>query len=206
MCGRFTQTKSRKEVLDTLGDVELPPLFNGGRYNIAPMQPVSILRTTAPQKVTEAIWGFLNPRSGTPIINARIETLHKRPLFRDLLKNHRCLILADGFYEWKDNQPYYFYLKDRKLFAFAGLWQDDHCVIITKPAERNMRNIHERMPVILPTSLWKDWCAAFQPLGFSPELEFHAVSSRVNRIVNDDARCVQRVKEQTGLSLFPDNE
>ncbi|MCF7848854.1 MAG: SOS response-associated peptidase [Kiritimatiellales bacterium] len=217
MCGRFTQTKSREEVLEALADIELPPLF-GQRYNIAPTQRVTILRTEAPQRAEAAIWGFRNPQSSAPVINARLETLPERPMFRHLIQNNRCLILADGFYEWKERTPYYFQLPDRSLFAFAGLWQKDACVIITRAADKNMRDIHHRMPLIIPSNHWKTWLTppherqskltidnldcTLRP----PPLAAHPVSCRVNKVVNDDVLCIKQVGEQTDLSLFPDTE
>jgi len=99
MCGRFTQTNSRKEVLEA-HDIELPPLFHG-RYNVAPTQQTAIITATAPTKAVECIWGFNSKHSTTPVINARSETLQERPMFRHLLDRNRCIIPADGFYEWK---------------------------------------------------------------------------------------------------------
>ena len=131
MCGRFTLTESRKEELEALGNIELPPLFTG-RYNIAPTQQVAVIRE--PERIEACTWGFENPHSGTPIINARSETLTERPLFRDLITGNRCLIPADGFFEWKDQQPWYFQLPRKELFTFAGLWSGDRCVIITAAA------------------------------------------------------------------------
>jgi len=225
MCGRFTQTKSRKEVLEQLGGIELPPLFHG-RYNIAPAQRIAIIRTDG--HVTECHWGFDHPKSTSPIINARIETLSERPMFKDLLSAHRCLIPADGFYEWKDKQPYYFQLAGRgeasrsrttpPLFAFAGLWRDDHCVIITRAADQNMQGIHDRMPIILPSNQWNRWLSANQDVqsrctivhldctSEPPPLTARPVSRRVNKVANDDPACLAPADEQIDLSLFPDGE
>jgi len=210
MCGRFTQTKSRKEVLEQLGGIELPPLFHG-RYNIAPAQRIAIIRTDG--HVTECHWGFDHPKSTSPIINARIETLSERPMFKDLLSAHRCLIPADGFYEWKGKQPYYFQTLEKKLFAFAGLWRDGRCVIITRAADANMQGIHPRMPVILPSSQWNRWLqeapnlqsrltivnldCRFDP----PPLTARPVSRRVNKVANDDPACLAPGEVQADLNL-----
>lgn len=198
MCGRFTQTKSREEVLAELGDIELPPLFLG-RYNIAPTQKVAVIRQDAPVQATECIWGFEQPRSGAPIINARSETLTERPMFRDLLHANRCLIPADGFYEWKGRQPYYFQLPEKKLFGFAGLWRDGHCVIITRAADANMRGIHDRMPVILPSDRWASWLDRFAFQDHAPALTARPVSRRVNKVANDDPDCLISSGIQTDL-------
>ena len=205
MCGRFTQTKSRKEVLDALGEIELPPLFHG-RYNIAPTQKVALIRSDAPKYVTEYSWGFDNPKSAATIINARSETLNERPMFKDLLTRNRCLIPTDGFYEWKGKQPYYFQLPDKHLFAFAGLWRDDRCVILTRSADQNIQGIHHRMPIIIPTSQWTRYLSDFKPMETPPTLTARPVSRRVNKVANDDPSCLNAGAEQIDLSLFPDEE
>ncbi len=204
MCGRFTQTKSREEVAETLGDIELPPLFHG-RYNVAPTQKIAIIRQTAPSRAEECIWGFENPRSGAPLINARSETLAERPMFKDLLTANRCLIPADGFYEWKGRQPYYFQLPGKQLFAFAGLWRDNRCVVITHAADQNMQGIHHRMPIILTSDRWNAWLDRPLPPD-PPTLCTRPVSRRVNRIANDDPACLAGGEVQADLSLFPAGE
>lgn len=201
MCGRFTQTKSREEVLEQLAEIELPPLFHG-RYNIAPTQKVAVIRQQTPHSAEECIWGFKNPRSASPVINARSETLLERPLFKNLLFTHRCLIPADGFYEWKGKQPYHFQTLEKVLFAFAGLWHNGRCVIITRAADRNMQGIHDRMPIILSPSRWDDWLLVpksgktatrighFQlPEKLEP-LTARPVSPRVNKVSNDNPECL----------------
>lgn len=204
MCGRFTQTKSRKEVLDALGEIELPPLFHG-RYNIAPTQHVAIIRQTAPHRAEACIWGFENPRAGAVIINARSETLDVRPMFKDLLSAHRCIIPADGFYEWQGKQPYYFQLPERQLFGLAGLWQDGRCTIITRAADESMQGIHDRMPVILPINRWNGWLEKFQWFN-PPALTARPVSRRVNKVANDSPDCLALSEVQDDLFLFSDQE
>ena len=204
MCGRFTQTKSRKEVLDQLANIELPPLFHR-RYNIAPSQTVAVIRQDEPTRPEECIWGFEKPVSKGLVINARLETLAERPMFKDLLANHRCLIPADGFYEWKGKQPYYFQLPEKELFAFAGLWRDDRCCIITRTADQYMKDIHDRMPVILTPDHWNRWLENFKPV-VAPQLTIRPVSRRVNKVDIDDPACLDPIDEQTDLSLFTDDE
>ncbi len=203
MCGRFTQTKSREEVLEELGSIELPPLFHD-RYNIAPSQKVAIIRQSNAVRAEECVWGFENTHDGAPVINARSETLSERPMFKDLLAANRCLIPADGFYEWKGRQPYYFQMPEKQLFAFAGLWRDNRCVIMTRAADQNMRAIHDRMPIILPVELWTQWLDNFQNVP-PPFLTARPVSRRVNKVRNDDPSCLDPAEVQTDLSLFPDN-
>ncbi|MDF7826044.1 SOS response-associated peptidase [Pontiellaceae bacterium B12227] len=215
MCGRFTQTKERKEVLEQLADIELPPLFHG-RYNVAPTQKVAVIRQQTPSLAEECIWGFENPRSAGVVINARSETLSERVMFKNLLYSNRCIVPADGFYEWKGKQPYYFQTLEKNIFGFAGLWQNGRCVIITRAADQNMQGIHDRMPIILPPAQWKEWLMV-QPRGKSsativtldlpstPEiLTARPVARRVNKVANDDPECLDTGEVQTDLSLFPD--
>jgi len=203
MCGRFTQTKSREEILSKWEGVELPPLFHG-RYNIAPTQTVAIIRQDEPTRTEACIWGFENSHSNAPIINARSETLTERPTFKHLLSTNRCLVPADGFYEWKGKQPYYFHLPGNPLFAFAGLRRDNRCVIITRSADENMQGIHHRMPSILHANTWTRWLEQSE-LPEPPKLAMHPVSHRVNHIRNDDPSCIGPIEVQHDLSLFPDD-
>ncbi len=203
MCGRFTQTKSRKEILEELGNIELPPLFHG-RYNVAPTQNIAFIRQTNPEQAAECVWGFDNPRSKSTVINARSETLLERPMFKDLLTENRCLIPADGFYEWKGKQPHYFQTVDKQLFAFAGLWRDNRCVIITRAADANMQGIHDRMPVIVTRTHWTQWLLEFH-LPAPPDLTARPVARLVNKVSNDSPACLDPGEVQTDLSLFPED-
>ena len=217
MCGRFTQTKSRKDVLEQLADIELPPLFHG-RYNVAPTQRVAVIRQQQPHLAEECTWGFENPRSAGVVINARSETLSERPMFKNLLYSNRCIVPADGFYEWKGKQPYYFRTLEKKLFGFAGLWQNGRCVIITRAADRNMQGIHNRMPLILRPAEWREWfmvpaegtgltgISDFRIPEHPEPLSARPVSRRVNKVAHDDPRCLSAGEVQTDLSLFPDEE
>ncbi|HEY5621926.1 MAG TPA: SOS response-associated peptidase [Pontiella sp.] len=199
MCGRFTQTKTREEASEELGGIELPPLFHR-RFNVAPSQHVAVIRQSHSDIAQSAVWGF--ERKGTPVINARSETLTERSMFRDLLSTNRCLIPADGFFEWKEQSPYYFQLPNRRLFAFAGLWRDGRCVIITRSADHNMRQIHHRMPVILPVQQWNLWLQEAR-YPDPPQLSSRPVARRVNRVIHDDPACLDPGEEQIDLSLFP---
>ncbi len=189
--------------MEELGAIELPPLFHG-RYNIAPTQKIAVIRQSAPNRIEECIWGFKNPRSASIVINARSETLHERPMFKDLLSSNHCLIPADGFYEWKGKQPYYFQTLKKKLFGFAGLWNNGRCVIITRAADSNMQGIHDRMPIILPSNHWIPYLENFKPLKTPTALIARPVSRRVNKVINDDPACLDTGEVQTDLSLFPD--
>lgn len=210
MCGRFTQTKTREEVLKQLGDIELPPLFHR-RYNVAPTQQVAVIKQQSPNRAEACFWGFENPKTGAPIINARAESLTDRPLFRPLLFTHRCLIPADGFYEWKDRTPYYFQTPQQTLFAFAGLWNRGRCVIITRPADQQMQGLHDRMPVIIPPEQWNTWLLVPEhgkvhsaivrlELPEKPQpLTARPVSKRVNKVSFDDPACLDPGEIQSEL-------
>ena len=204
MCGRFTQTKNREQVLEEPGNIELPPLFYR-RYNIAPAQPIAMIRQDRPDRLEAPTWGFENPYDGNLVINARSETLSERPMFKNLVSANRCIIPADGFYEWKGKQPYFYQLADKGLFAFAGLWLKDRCVIITRAADANMQGIHDRMPVLFLWAESNNWLEAFH-LPDPPRLICRAVSRRVNSVANDDPSCIKPADEQIDLSLFPDDD
>ena len=139
------------------------------------------------------------------MINARTETIRERPMFKDLVATQRCVIPADGFYEWKGREPHYFHLLGHELFALAGLWRDGRCVILTRAADQNMRGIHDRMPVILRRERWSQWLADYQLLD-PPTLAERAVSRRVNSVAHDDPSCLNPGESQIDLSLFPDEE
>ncbi len=155
------------------------------RYNIAPGQMVLIVRETLSKsgpviEPAEVKWGLVpswakDASIANKLINARAETLAEKPAFRYAYKNRRCLIPADGFYEWqtvsKMKIPFYIHLKSKEPFAFAGLWETwersegylQTCTIVTTAANNILRPLHERMPVILPIHLYKDWLSHNTP-------------------------------------------
>lgn len=175
MCGRFTLTQSPERIAD-LFELEALPQFVAG-FNIAPTQPVPVIRCgpAAQRQFDYLYWGFVpswakDPSIGARMINARSETVAEKPAFRTAFKRRRCLVLADGFYEWQKvgskKQPYYFHLLDHQPFGFAGLWDYWHgpdgselesCTILTTAANALMQPIHDRMPVILPPEAYTTW-------------------------------------------------
>jgi putative SOS response-associated peptidase YedK len=183
MCGRFTLTQS-PELIAEIFELEDLPQFVAG-YNIAPTQPVPVIRLDHAQRQFDYLyWGLIpswtkDPTIGSRLINARSETVTEKPSFRAAFKRRRCLIVADGFYEWQKlepesgtkktsakKQPYYFHLTDHQPFGFAGLWehwqspagdQIESCTILTTNANELMQPIHDRMPVILPAAAYQDW-------------------------------------------------
>ncbi|HEY9656670.1 MAG TPA: SOS response-associated peptidase, partial [Crinalium sp.] len=175
MCGRFSLTQSANALAETFQLETLPEWTP--RYNVAPTQAVLAI-AAAPahsRQVRLFRWGLVPSWAkdltiGAKLINARAETVAEKPSFRVAFKQRRCLILADGFYEWhridrKTKQPYYFQLADRQPFAFAGLWErwqgDDTvvetCTILTTQANELLQPIHDRMPVILAPEEYDRW-------------------------------------------------
>lgn len=174
MCGRFTITLEPADFEEELDVREFPSDFEP-RYNVAPTQPVVVVRDAESRKVEWMKWGLIpswakDPSIGTRLINARSETLTEKPSFKNAFAHRRCLILADGFYEWQKHEgeastPYYIQLAKGHPFAFAGLWELWHspeheevmsCTIITCAPNPLIAPIHDRMPVILDkSSAWR---------------------------------------------------
>nr|BAL54983.1 hypothetical conserved protein [uncultured Chloroflexota bacterium] len=175
MCGRFTLTASFERLQEAFPGVRFPaPYFP--RFNIAPGQSILMIEAGQPAEAKLARWGFLpswaNPATERigPYINARAETAPFKPAFRAAWRSQRCLIPADGFYEWQKTlhgkQPWYFCRRDRLPFAFAGLWEIHQqaegeslltCLILTVPANDLVRAVHERMPLILSSHEYEEW-------------------------------------------------
>jgi len=218
MCGRFTLTVDPADLQNLFGLSESPPHDLVPRYNIAPSQPVAVIANADQRKLELFKWGLIpswakDSKIGYRLINARAETLAEKPSFRTALKRRRCLILADGFYEWKkdgkNKTPMYIQLNDGTPFAFAGLWEtwkgpDDtlikSCTIITTDANALLKEIHDRMPVILPDKAWPLWLTPeelpaektlplLKPFAAS-RMKAVAVSALVNNPRFDSPECV----------------
>jgi putative SOS response-associated peptidase YedK len=220
MCGRFTLTidPAQLKLFLDLNDV---PADLAPRYNIAPTQPVAVVTSAQDRKVEIFQWGLIpswakDPSIGSRMINARAETIEEKPAFRASFKRHRCLILADGFFEWKKilegkketKQPYCIRLKDDQPFAFAGLW--DHwtsptgdekltCTIITTAPNSLMAEIHDRMPVILDKDSMWDWLDLdASPIALhallqaypAKQMKAYPISKLVNRPENDSTEVI----------------
>ena len=173
MCGRFTLTVNADAVAKAFGVA--PSLHMEPRYNVAPTQEVVSIVQDETKHLDLLHWGLIpswakEQSIGSKMINARAETLAEKPSFKRLLQGRRCLIVADGFYEWKKEQggktPMYFTLPDHELFAFAGLWdvwkQPDGqqlrtCTIITTEPNEVAAQVHNRMPVILSKEAQDEW-------------------------------------------------
>jgi len=173
MCGRYTLTASIQTIAETFG---VPAsLETEARYNVAPTQQVVTIMRNGADHLAMLQWGLIpswakDESIGAKMINARAETLAEKPSFKRLLHSRRCLIVADGFYEWKKEYggktPMYITMKDGQPFAFAGLWdlwkgpdgqQIQSCTIITTEPNELMASIHNRMPAILRPGAYEDW-------------------------------------------------
>ncbi len=204
MCGRFALNASAAKVIEHFSltrNIVLTP-----RYNIAPNQVVPVIRIAG--QLEFLTWG-LKPSwlkaEQTGFINARMETLTEKPAFRQAFKKQRCLVVADGYYEWKQigkiKQPYFICLPQRELFAFAGLWDQDTCAIITKPSVQTALNtVHERMPIILAKDSYAAWLepkTAVQELQACMQhsalttLQLFPVTTKMNNPKFDFVECIQ---------------
>jgi putative SOS response-associated peptidase YedK len=224
MCGRFTQRLAWSELVRLYRITEAEPAPNAlARYNVAPTQPVAVVRRTddGGRVLSTMRWGLVpawarDAAIGAKLINARAETVLTRPAFRRAMRRRRCLIPADGFYEWQPRpgrakQPYLVTRADGRPFAFAGLWErwdksPDRqpllsCTILTTDANALLAPIHDRMPVIVGDDDHERWldgagCPAEAALGLLRPCPLDAlvarpVGTRVNRVANDDAGCVE---------------
>ena len=219
MCGRYT-LRTPVDALAERFDIDEHPSSIAPSYNIAPTQEVAaVIAEDQKRKLQMLRWGLIpswakNPEIGNRMINARSETVPEKPSFRSAFRERRCLILADGFYEWQKTnggkQPYYIRMRDGSPFAFAGLWEiwkdrDNKevrsCTILTTEANRLVGEVHHRMPVILPSEDYGMWldpsvqeADRLTPLLVphpSDALEVYPVSRFVNSPSNDDERCVE---------------
>jgi len=214
MCGRFTLTVNPADLQDTFSNYNFPVRF-APRFNIAPSQPVLAVPNDGKLAADFFVWGLIpmwakDPSIGSRMINARGETLADKPSFRGSYRHKRCLILADGFYEWKafgekkGKTPYFIHMKDRQPFAMAGLWDTwespdgsslKTCTIITTGPNELMELIHDRMPVILHPRDYAKWLdtAPQTPENLQPlikpfpadKMSAYAVSTLVNKATND---------------------
>ncbi|NCJ05533.1 hypothetical protein GS597_03220 [Synechococcales cyanobacterium C] len=221
MCGRYSLNQTSDDLSTAFQLSGVPPLVP--RYNIAPSQPVVTVIATPeqPPHVDFCLWGLIpswakDPVIGNRLINARAETVAEKPSFRAAFKRRRCLILADGFYEWeaivgrKAKQPHYIFLKDHQPFAFAGLWEHwsdpvsggelQTCIILTTAPNALMEPIHSRMPVILPSEDYAAWLDSnyYNPQHLqsllrpydAEEMDHYPVSTLVNNPQNDSPDCM----------------
>lgn len=221
MCGRFAlgiPPKSIQQHFDLPETVELSP-----RYNIAPSQEVATVRHLPGKEFRQLDllrWGLIphwakDMKIGYRMINARAETLARKPAFREAFKKRRCLIAADGFYEWRhagqEKQPFFVRLKNEAVFGFAGLWETwrspqgenvESCTIITTAANKLVAEIHDRMPVILHPDQYEAWLDQKTPAESlqqllvpypAAEMAAYRVGAIVNSPKNDTPECIKPV-------------
>jgi putative SOS response-associated peptidase YedK len=222
MCGRFTLTADTEQLQKTFPQFRFPAQA-APRFNVAPTQPILAVANDSQTAADFFVWGLIptwakDPEIGSRLINARAETLAEKPSFRGSYRYKRCLIFADGFYEWKTEPgtktktPYFIRLASGQPFAFAGLWDawnspDGSLVksatIITTEPNSLMAALHNRMPVILPANSYTQWLdpapqkpEALQPL-LKPlaadQMAAHPVSTMVNSPANDRPELIQPV-------------
>jgi putative SOS response-associated peptidase YedK len=231
MCGRYTLIRLN-DVLEKFPWIEHAPPDLVPRFNVAPTQPVLGVANDRPDRFEHFVWGLIpswakDASIGNRMINARAETLAEKPAFRTALRRRRCLVIADGFYEWKPEPgggkkpvktPMYIRMRDARPFAFAGLWDTwrdpagggsevRSCTIVTTSPNDLMKDIHDRMPVIVPPERYRDWLekgeldpnlvsSMLDP--YPPEqMEAYAVSTYVNSPKNDGEKCIESMTKET---------
>ncbi|MBN2130541.1 MAG: SOS response-associated peptidase, partial [Sedimentisphaerales bacterium] len=220
MCGRFTLRAPASVVAEQFAVFAMPPFTP--RFNIAPTQPAPVVRMAPHRECVALRWGLIpgwakDPAIGARLINARAETAAAKPAFRASMRRRRCLVVADGFYEWrrqgKAKQPYFIHLRDDRPFGFAGLWESwegaaegplETCTILTTEANSLIAPLHDRMPVILPPDAYEAWLdsAVADPGRLAPllrpyagdEMAAYPVSPYVNSPAHEGEKCVEPVE------------
>ena len=232
MCGRYTETKYLAKLRKRFGDrfqCEFPEDSFTPRYNISPSQDAPVILNAGGPVMRMLRWGLVpawakEEKIGYSMINAKAETVAAKPSYRNAFKKRRCLVVADGFYEWKRagtvKLPHWFTLRDGEPFAFAGLWEtwtrpdqselQTFTIITTEPNEL-VNPCHNRMPVILPPESFEQWLdPEFQDaerlLGLlrpyaAAEMTATEVSTWVNSPRNEGARCIERLPADTPSAL-----
>lgn len=219
MCGRFTQRQPAAKIKKEFGVEEA--LEVEARYNIAPTQNILGVRQMPDGcEMSFLKWGLIpswakDSSMGAKLINARSETITEKPSFREAFKRRRCIIPADGFYEWQRTgerkQPFFFHMRDDRLFGFAGLWDRwkseggeliESCTILTTDANEALKPVHDRMPVILHPETYELWLdddprksssreELLRPFPAS-EMESYPVNASINSPRNQGARLIER--------------
>ncbi|WP_022720574.1 SOS response-associated peptidase [Rhodopseudomonas sp. B29] len=222
MCGRFVITSAPAAIREAFGYLDQPNFPS--RYNIAPTQPIPVVMLDQGARRFRLMrWGLLpswvkDPRTFTLLINARAETVFEKPAFRNAIRRRRCLVPADGYYEWKPlgsrKQPYFIHPKDGGPIGFAALWETwvgpngeelDTVAIVTTAAAGAMAELHDRVPVTIPHGDFGRWLDGDeQDLGAAAALlrpprdgvfVWHPVSTEVNRVANDNAQLILPISE-----------
>ncbi len=223
MCGRAALTTSPEDLREAFGLLEVPEL--PARFNIAPSQPVAVVRTRG--KLELLRWGLVpawakDVKVGHKLALARVETMGSKPAFREATLRRRCLVVVSGFYEWKRagteaKAPFFFRRSDDKPFALAGIWERwvshdgeivESCAIVTRPAREPVESVHDRMPAIVPRDAWHLWLdpSASDPTAWldarPQDLIALAVGPHVNDPLHEGPECVRAAPEPIQGSLF----
>ena len=230
MCGRFVITSPPAAIRQTFGYAEQPNF--PPRFNIAPTQPVPVVILDRGARHFRLMrWGLVpawvkDPRKFTLLINARSETVQDKPAFKNAIRRRRCLIPADGYYEWHVSadrkRPYFIYRADRRPFGFAGLaetWvgpngeEVDTVAIVTAPASPDLAALHHRVPVTIAEDAFEQWldCSSDSAEGMMAllrgpevgEFAWHEISTRVNRATNDNAQLVLPITDEQRAAEAP---
>lgn len=218
MCGRATLTVDTAEIAEMFGAE--PIEIGAPKYNLAPTSPMVIVRPGPDQKKEMAVvrWGLVPwwatadeaKRIASRCINARIESVARSPAFRDAFRARRCLVVIDGFYEWKktdagDRRPHHVRREDRRPFAIAGVWESwrspdgellESCAVVTTEAKGSVAELHDRMPIVVPPNAWDAWLGgstdeAARIVAATTDLVTVPVSRWVNDVRHDDPRCLE---------------
>jgi putative SOS response-associated peptidase YedK len=230
MCGRFARYSLSRE-LERYFSAHPAAFEIQPNYNVAPTQQIPvIIQQEGVRHIKKRHWGLVplwakDISIGSRMINARVETVTSKPAFRAAIKQRRCLIPANGFYEWKgkagSKQPYFFHLPSGEPFAFAGLWEIwegkeappeaapyKSCTIITTDASEAVKDVHNRMPLILKPESYDEWLnpETKQPdrieqimkSGFVSDLKCYPVSKLVNQVGNNKKECMEPLKDSRG--------
>ena len=223
MCGRFQLSVRGKEISERFNVEVFDDLYTP-KFNCAPSQILPVISNSQPGLLSFFRWGLepgwmKNPKTRKLVINARSETILQRPSFKNAFIKKRCLVPANGFYEWResDKTPFRIFLKDELIFALAGIWEASRNVdgevvnsfaIITTMADSKMAGIHSRMPVILSRENEKKWLMNSTPdllqkllLNNNRIIEMYPISKKVNSVANDGPKIIDSVNigEQTTL-------
>ncbi|HEY8562294.1 MAG TPA: SOS response-associated peptidase [Pyrinomonadaceae bacterium] len=227
MCGRFTNNAKERDIEQEFKVGKLNSVTFAARYNIAPSQIIpAVTEANGERAVNEFRWGLVpawakDDAIGNKLINARAETLAEKPSFKNAYAKRRCIIPASGFYEWAKKgdgkkQPFYFYLKDKPVFGFAGLWEEwtdretgellETCTIITTEANACLEPVHDRMPVILKPEDYDQWLdekekktERLQTLLVpypAAEMASHAVGKAVNTPTYNSPELIERLNSK----------
>ena len=215
MCGRFSLSSNLEELRNVFSN-EISGNFPSN-YNISPGQTSAVISSKKNNLYLNKIqWGFKVPKLSKLVINARSETINEKPLFKNLFQQNRCLIAANSWFEWNnENKPYLIKHKKNDIIAFAGLQRlegnkEKSFVIITAEAERNLKTIHKRTPLVINKKNFLFWlgndyekaCNILKPMNAN-EYTFHPVSPKVGKISNDNISVTEQYHEkESQLNLF----